>query len=319
MKIQKFWVKLAVGVALIVLILTFQVPPSEISREMFKSDWKWIALATSLHIVGLLISAYRWQQLLKVQHVDAPLKDLIRSYLIGGFFNNFLPTRVGGDIYRMIDSKKYSGTLLRPFAVIIVERLTGVYALLLIGIVAVISYPRFEEVKSLAIALFALALAGIAGVLLFYGSDRFADWLKRMTARLPSRMGTKLLAMFDAFWYFSRSRAVLLRTFLLGFLLQINVILYFFFIAKGLHMPLNLQEAAFVMPILICIQLLPLTPNGIGVREFSYIYLLRPFGVDEALAVAFSLWDYILTFFYGLIGGLLYLLRSEKRKVQSGK
>ena len=64
------------------------------------------------------------------------------------------------------------------------------------------------------------------------------------------------------------------------------------------------------MPILICIQLLPLTPNGIGVREFSYIYLLKPFGVSEALAVAFSLWDYILTFFYGLIGGLLYLVKK---------
>jgi len=65
------------------------------------------------------------------------------------------------------------------------------------------------------------------------------------------------------------------------------------------------------MPILICIQLLPLTPNGIGVREFSYIYLLAPFGVTKAMAVAFSLWDYILTLFYGLIGGTLYLFKKH--------
>ncbi len=310
MKVKTFWLKLAAGIALLVLLLTFQVRPSDISHEMFESDFRWILLAGALHIVGLLISAYRWQLLLRAQMVNAPIKDLIHSYLIGGFFNNFLPTRVGGDIYRMVDSKKYSGSLLRPFAVIIIERLSGIYALLLIGIAAVSFYPRFQEVKALAIALFTLAMLGLVCLLLFYGSDRFGEWLKRVTGKLPARFSSKLLSMFDAFWHFSRSRSVLVITFLLGLLLQANVILYYYFIARGIHMPLSFQEAAIVMPILICIQLLPLTPNGIGVREFSYIYLLEPFGVREALAVAFSLWDYILTFFYGLIGGLLYLLKK---------
>ncbi|MCI0413318.1 flippase-like domain-containing protein [bacterium] len=310
MKVKPFWLKLGAGIALLVLLLTFQVRPSEISREMAESNWRWILLAGALHIIGLLISAYRWQLLLDAQTVEAPIRDLIQSYLIGGFFNNFLPTRVGGDIYRMVDSKKYSGSLLRPFAVIFVERLSGVYALLLIGIAAVAFYPRFQEVKALATALFALAILGFLSMLLFYGSDRFAEWLKRMTAKLPARLSGKMLSMFEAFWYFSRSRGVLIGTFLLALLLQINVILYYYFIARGIQMPVSFQEAAIVMPILICIQLLPLTPNGIGVREFSYIYLLGPFGVSEALAVAFSLWDYILTFFYGLIGGILYLIKK---------
>jgi len=310
MKVKPFWLKLGAGLALLILLLTFQVRPSEISREMSESNFRWIFLAGALHIIGLLISAYRWQLLLRAQNVEAPILDLIQSYLIGGFFNNFLPTRVGGDIYRMVDSKKYSGSLLRPFTVIFVERLSGVYALLLIGIAAVAFYPRFQEVKALAVALFVLAILGFLSMLLFYGSDHFGEWLKRMTAKLPARLSGKMLSMFEAFWYFSRSRGVLIGTFLLALLLQINVILYYYFIARGIQMPVSFQEAAIVMPILICIQLLPLTPNGIGVREFSYIYWLRPFGVSEALAVAFSLWDYILTFFYGLIGGVLYLFKK---------
>jgi uncharacterized protein (TIRG00374 family) len=273
-------------------------------------------LAGALHIIGLVLSAYRWQLLLAAQQVEAPMFDLLQSYLIGGFFNNFLPTRVGGDIYRMVDSKKYSGSLLRPFAVIFVERLSGVYALLLIGIAAVAFYPRFEEVKPLAFALFGLALFGFLCMLLFYGSPRFGEWLKKITAKLPAKLSTKILSMFDAFWYFSRSRAVLAYAFVLALLLQANVILYYYFIARGIHMSLSFQEAAIVMPILICIQLLPLTPNGVGVREFTYIYLLAPFGVDRAMAVAFSLWDYILTFFYGLIGGALYLLKDQRSRLK---
>jgi glycosyltransferase 2 family protein len=310
MKIKPFWFKLGAGILLIILLLTFQVRPSDIGRQMAKSHLWWILAAGALHIIGLLISAYRWQLLLAAQSVRAPMWDLLHSYLIGGFFNNFLPTRVGGDIYRMVDSQKYSGTLLRPFAVIVVERLSGVYALLLIGITAVVFYPRFEEVKLLALALFGLAVAGVLTILLFYGSEWFGGLLKRVAAKFPERFSSKLLSLFDAFWYFSRSRSVMVGALLLGLLLQANVILYYYFIARGTNLPLTFQEAAIVMPILICIQLLPLTPNGIGVREFSYIYLLAPFGVTRALAVAFSLWDYILTFFYGFIGGVLYLLKK---------
>ncbi len=310
MTAKAYWLKLLAGVALIGLVLTFQVKPSEIGQQLSQSSLIWILSAGALHIVGLVLSAYRWQLLLAAQSVKAPMWDLIRSYLIGGFFNNFLPTRVGGDIYRVVDSKKYSGSLLRPLAVILVERLSGVYALLLIGIAAVTFYPRFQEVKALAIALFGLVIAGLAGVFLFYGSQRFGEWLKSLAAHLPQKAGGKLLEMFDAFRHFSSSRGTVLSAFLLGILLQANVILYYYFIARGIHMTLSFQEAAIVMPILICIQLLPLTPNGIGVREFSYIYLLSPFGVGKPLAVAFSVWDYILTFFYGLIGGVLYLLKK---------
>ena len=116
--------------------------------------------------------------------------------------------------------------------------------------------------------------------------------------------------MFDAFWHFSKSKKIVFFAFILGLLLQFNVILYYYLIARALDMPMSLLDTSIVMPLLICIQLLPLTPNGIGVREFSYIYLLQPLGVSNAMAVAFSLWDYILTFFYGLIGGILYLLKK---------
>ena len=310
MKIQSFWLKLAAGLVLIALLFAFKVRLGSVGVEFKQSDLSWILLAGGLHVIGLLISAYRWQLLLSAQGVTAPLWDLLQSYLIGGFFNNFLPTRVGGDVYRMVDSKKYTGSILRPIAVIIVERLTGIYGLLLIGVTAVAFYPRFNEIKPLAIALISLTVGGFAAILIFYGSTRFAEWLKRALSRLPERFSHRLLEIFDSFWHFSNSKRIVAYAFVLGLLLQLNVILYYYFIARGLSMPMGLLESSILMPILICIQLLPLTPNGIGVREFTYIYLLGGIGVTEAQAVAFSIWDYILTFFYGLIGGIIYLIKK---------
>lgn len=310
MKFRSYWLKLAVGILIVAVLLLFKVNAADIGAAFIQSNMLWIAAAGALHIIGLLLSAYRWQILLAVFEVRAPLWDLLQSYLIGGFFNNFLPTRVGGDVYRMVDSKRYSGSLLRPFAVIIVERLSGIYGLLLIGVAAVAMYPRFHEVRALGIALFALTLAGFLAILVFYGSERFASWLKRMAEKLPRKISGHALSAFDAFWHFSNSKGVVLYAFILGLALQFNVILYYYFIARGLGVDLSLMEASIVMPILICIQLLPLTPNGIGVREFSYIYLMKPFGVTKEQAVAFSLWDYVLTFAYGLIGGILYLTKK---------
>jgi glycosyltransferase 2 family protein len=310
MKIKSYWFKLAAGVILIVLLLAFRVKVSDVGKEVAQSDPFWILLAGGLHMIGLAISAYRWQLLLSAQAVEAPFWGLFASYLIGGFFNNFLPTRVGGDVYRLVDSKRYSGTLLRPFAVILVERLTGIYGLLLIGIAALAFYPRFQDVKPLAIAMFSLTIAGFLAVLVFYGSETFARWLNRVVFRLPEKIASKLSSIFESFWHFSRAKSLVFFAFLLGLLLQFNVVLYYYFIARGLHMPLSFVETCIVMPILICIQLLPLTPNGIGVREFSYIYLLKGLGVTPGMAVAFSVWDYILTFAYGIVGGILYLLKK---------
>jgi uncharacterized protein (TIRG00374 family) len=312
MKFRSYWLKLAVGIIIVVLLFLFKVNFAEFGAQLQQSNPRWIIAAGLLHIIGLLLSAYRWQILLAVHDVKAPLADLIQSYLIGGFFNNFLPTRVGGDVYRMVDSKKYSGSLLRPFAVIVVERLSGIYGLLLIGIGALSFYPRLGEIRGFAVALLALTIAGFVAIFLFYGSSRFANLLKKLVSKLPAKISTKGTGLLDAFWEFSTAKGVVLYAFVLGLLLQANVILYYFFIAQGIGMGLSFLEACIVMPILICIQLIPLTPNGIGVREFSYIYLLQPFGVSEAQAVAFSLWDYVLTFAYGIVGGLLYLLKKEK-------
>ena len=108
--------KLLAGIGILILLFLFKVKIGQVAFELRFSHLNWILLAASLHVIGLLISAYRWQLLLSTQEVHAPLWQLLQSYLIGGFFNNFLPTRVGGDVYRMADSRKYRGSLLRPAA-----------------------------------------------------------------------------------------------------------------------------------------------------------------------------------------------------------
>jgi uncharacterized membrane protein YbhN (UPF0104 family) len=94
-------VKIAVSFSLLIYILTSKVSLRDIGRSLAGLNLAWVALAFSLHIIGLLISAYRWQILARAQGDEVPLLYLAKSYLVGTFFNNFLPTRFGGDVVRI--------------------------------------------------------------------------------------------------------------------------------------------------------------------------------------------------------------------------
>ena len=61
----------------------------------------WLAVAMGLYLVQLLVSAWRWGLLLRAQHVHVAWRKLVGSYLVAYYFNNFLPSNIGGDVIRI--------------------------------------------------------------------------------------------------------------------------------------------------------------------------------------------------------------------------
>ena len=122
--------KCVVSFSLLGFILFFKIPLKDIKNVIISADIGWILVSFSLHSLGLLISAVRWKILIKAQDDDASLVFLLKSYLVGSFFNNLLPTRIGGDAVRVWDGSRLSRSVLKSFAIVLVERLTGIAVLL---------------------------------------------------------------------------------------------------------------------------------------------------------------------------------------------
>ncbi len=127
-----FLLKLTVSFALLAYIILKKASVPDILRVLRGVDIFWILASFSLHALGVWISAVRWRILILAQGDTVPLGYLVKSYLVGTFFNNFLPSRFGGDVVRIWDGSRYSGSVLRSSAVVLVERLTGVIILLLL-------------------------------------------------------------------------------------------------------------------------------------------------------------------------------------------
>lgn len=279
-----------------------------------QAGWWYLGLAFLLHVPGLLLSVWRWQYLLAHQGQKVGLADLSVSYLVAQFFNIFLPTSIGGDVSRAYDTgSRVKESNLRSLLVVMVDRLTGLASLLIIGSVSAVLGRRLigDQPDIWAIAgLFFAAFVGL-GLLLAR-----RDWLRglgRLLFRLSwlRRSESKLRLMYETLENYSRQPRSLAVPLVLAFLLQVNFICHWYFIGRALHLPVPLGLYFVLVPIVEIVSALPVTISGIGLRENAYVFFLGQWGVDKAQAVALPLVYFAMRLMVGLIGGLVFVARRE--------
>lgn len=277
----------------------------------------WIIVSFSLHIIGFLLTAYRWQMLLAARGTHLPAWYLIRSVLIGIFFNNFLPSTVGGDVYRACDTAQHVGSKTESMTVVAVERLTGMFALGMFALFALfLGFSHFGQVPIVWAALGGLFLVFL--VFLAAMNHRVAKAVKTVfehpeTIHIPllQKIQAKLQQVYDALSVYKRNTRVMCVAFLLALLLQVNVIVHYYFISYALDLSVPLLYFFLIIPVVTVVLMVPIFINGIGGREAAYILLLGQFDVTSAQAIAFSWIAFGMILVQGIGGGIVYALRKD--------
>jgi glycosyltransferase 2 family protein len=307
---KKLLVKIGISAALVTYVLLVQVKePELILSAMGSVRWAPLAVAFSLHFVGLYLSALRWQILLAVQGIECRILPLINSYLVGGFFNLFLPTQVGGDVVRGLDTRAHGKSVARPFGVIIVERITGLFTLLLLAVVVLASGFSFPDKGTVTLAVLATLVAMLAGA----GAMFFPPLLRllrspRLLGRL-GKVGALLGELHASLILYARHPGPFARALLVGAALQVNYILHFYFIGEALSVPVEPAFYFVLVPVMCVVLLAPITFSGVGLRESGNVLFFRLMGRPASEAVAFSLVGFAMTVVFGILGGIVYALR----------
>jgi len=311
-KRRRLWfiLKLVLSASILVFLLVAKVSVRDILSVLRTVRPGWILVAFSLHAVGLLISAYRWQILARAQGDEIPLGFLARSYLVGQFFNIFLPTRFGGDVVRIWDGSRYSRSLLKSSAIVIVERLTGIVVLLLFALVA--SLFRLEMARGVPV-IWAALLVGCAGLLCI--ALFFTPLARRLLEALPERgplgwLKDKALRFRETVLLYRKRPGPFLAALLWALLLQINVVVYYILIGKAFGLDIRPLDYFIFVPIVLLVQTIPVSINGWGVREASYIEIFKFYGIGAGTAFSFSLVEVGIGLVVGAVGGVVYVLRK---------
>lgn len=302
--------KIVFSASVLAVIIVYKAPVRDILGVLRTVSLGWLAVAFSLHSVGIFASAYRWQILAKAQGDEIPLGYLMRSYLVGTFFSNFLPSSFGGDIVRIWDGSRYSRSLVRSSAVVVVERATGIIVLFLFALFG--SLFRLDMANDVPViwAALVLGLAGLALAALF-----FTPFAERLIRRIPDgkRLRApkeKVLAFRAIILDYRHHKGPFLRATFWALVLQANVVLYFFLIGKAFRLDIGFPDYFIFVPIVLLVQAIPVTINGLGLREGSTVEIFKYYLIPAGTAVAFSLVDVGFRLILGAIGGIIYASRK---------
>ncbi len=302
---------------LLLAYLIYKADMSAIWSALKTASPFWIVVSFSLHIIGFLLTALRWKMLLAARGSHLSTWYLLRSVLIGIFFNNFLPSTVGGDVYRAYDTAGQVGSKTESMTVVVVERLTGIFALGLFAIFALfLGFSHFGRIPIIWLAITGLGTA----FLLFLAAmnHHVARAIKAIfehpeMIKFPflRKVQAKSKQIYDALCVYKRNKRVMFVAFLLALFLQINVIVHYYFISSALGLNVPLTYFFLIIPVVTVILMVPIFINGVGGRELVYTLLLGVFGVTKPEAIAFSWIAFGMVLVQGIAGGVVYVVRKD--------
>jgi len=309
-------VQLLLSVALLVWLFN-RIGLRAVLETLAGIDWYWYALSFALFLVNVLIRSYRWRILLEALGERPPFLQLVYLYLVGFFFNNFIPSGFGGDVVKVISLRQERGHGAEALSSVIMDRLTGLIGSSLIALLALAwNSVQVWSGRGADLGLPSVLLASIAlistGVPLGFILVRWVDLLGLLVSRLPSLQRLAAFAKLQRLVETARRYPwpILLRSLLTSLPFTLALIATQYCIARALAVDVPFRLFPLFVPIISIVNLLPLSFNGLGMREGAYQFLFVPAGVPGASAIAMSLAFYFLRVAAGVIGGLLYALRG---------
>jgi uncharacterized membrane protein YbhN (UPF0104 family) len=289
-------------------------------------DWFWYSIAFLLFLLNVLFRSYRWYILFDALGERPPFFQLVYLYLVGFFFNNFIPSGFGGDVVKVISLRQEQGRGTEALSSVIMDRLTGLMGSSLIALVvlawnsAQLWLGQGDDIGLPPLLMACVALLSL-GAPLGFVLVRWAGPSSFVAARLP--LAQKVIAKSGLQRLIETVRCyplpVLFKALLTSIPFTLGLIAIQYSIARALFVEVPFRLFPLFVPIISIVNLLPLSFNGLGTREGIYEFLFTPAGVPGADAIAMSLAFYFLRVGAGAIGGLLYAFKSIIALIQTAR
>lgn len=287
---------------------------SKFGQVLIEIDLWYLLIIPLLYAMNNTFSALRWQIILKQWEIEPGTWRLWKVYLISSFWGNFLPSTIGGDGYRFLALRSFPNAgKTKIFSSLLLDRLYGFVALVIIHFIVVIIYWRDLQ-KSTFLASIELAILAAAIILgaMWLVAVRFfnggnsetsaAGWL----ARIVNKISEILMLLKQQTW---RTSAWGLFYSAL-FVSTVAIAWQIYYLTAGVQVDWGV--AFYAATLIGILGILPITLNGIGIMELCQVTILNWQGLPVEKAILAAFLTRIMMVVLTLPGGLLYLLDSFK-------
>lgn len=267
------------------------------------------SLAFLIFMISVVFTAWRLEVVLSGQDVFLSLNKLFPLTLIGYFFTNFMPTTVGGDLVKGHYISKINQRKLSAYTSVFIDRVLGMFSVALIATVALLVINTGIKHKFIFWAIAFIFISCCLFAVSLFCKDLLRKLGKltgitRLTKRL--KIDSSIKKAYAALTIYTTRKDLVLKGILLSALAQIAVFVSIFFLAKSLSVHLPLGNILLVMPVIFVLCILPITMNGLGLREWAFVFFFSPY-IGSAAALSLSLLYLAMFLLSSLIGGIIYL------------
>jgi glycosyltransferase 2 family protein len=268
----------------------------------------------------ILLGVFRWRRVLRVQGLELPLGRAAEISLVAHFFNSFLLGSTGGDLMKAYYAARETHHLKAEAVVTVVaDRLIGLFSMLFFACVMVVpnlalltTHRRLGAI-TLFTFLMMMACGALIGLAFWGGLSRRWPHARSWLRRLPK--GDLLERSLDSCRRFGQQPVVLGETLAISMGLNVASVCQVMFLAWGMHLSIPPLALFAIVPMIICISALPITPSGLGVRENLYVLMLGApaIAIGPTQALSLSLLAYACSLFWSVVGAAVYVGLKDRR------
>jgi glycosyltransferase 2 family protein len=312
---QYVFLALKVSVSIVLLgVLFARIDVGRLWSSARQASIAWLLAALGLYAINVAASIWRWHLLLDAQEVEVPPRILVSSFLVALFFNNFLPSNIGGDFFRISDTAKIAKSKTLATTVVLTDRVLGVFALVLVAAIGATAAGSIHPAALpiwpvwLWAGLLAGAAASAPAVLV---PDGFGRLLRPLTVLHPEWVGGRIEKVTNALGRFRQRPAALARCFAGALFVQVLMVVFYYAVTIALHLNVAFADLSVIVPISFVVQMLPVSVSGFGVREATFSFYFSRIGLPIEGAVLMSLVGQALIMLWSLAGAPVYVSRTH--------
>lgn len=303
-------------VSLLLLAFLFsRIDMARIWASARHASLPWLVAALLVYTLNVAASVWRWHTLLEAQDVRMPRRKLFGSFLVANFFNNFLPSNIGGDVIRIRDTAPAAQSTTLAATVVLVDRGLGLMGLVLISAMGASMAVSLHGQGVLPIwpswlwaGFFVGAAVAVPAMMAPEGLGRL---LQPLTFLHPEWISQQIEMLTGTLGRFKEKPSSLIRCFGGAVLVQALVVAFYVAVVNALNLPVTAADLAVIVPLSLIVQMLPVSVNGFGVREATFSFYFTRVGLPIESAVLLSLVAAGLTMVHSLSGAAVYVTRKR--------
>lgn len=262
-------------------------------------DISFLLLASFLLIINYFFSSLRWYYL----NLDKKVSFfyLLKLYFIGTFFNNFLPTSIGGDSYKIYKLGQKIGSTTHAFTATFLERFIGMLTLIALSIYGLFMFSSIDILFLLIT--FGVVIFSFLIFLIYYPKYNFKP-------KVLSKIFSVLDKIHNSFQRYFKFPKIIFLSFIISFIVQFSAIFSQFFVFRSLGVLLPLDFSFFSFPLIFISGYAIPSLNGLGSQEVLYQTFFTQIGINSAVIIASSFLYHIVRLGVSLIGGIIYAIEK---------